>query len=37
MQQMIPTGFFKLNLLIPAQYFGAFKQTDILDIYLDRA
>ena len=33
MQQMIPTGFFKLNLLIPAQYFDAFKQTDILDIY----
>ena len=33
MQQMIPTGFFKLILLIPAQYLGAFKQTDILDIY----
>lgn len=33
MQQMIPTGIFKLNLLIPAQYLGAFKQIDLLDIY----
>ena len=33
MQQMIPTGIFKLNLLIPAQYLAAFKQIDLLDIY----
>lgn len=33
MQELVPTGNFKLTILVPAQYMDAFKQTGLLTTY----